>query len=79
MKKAFFVSLVSIVLVQGTATQANAEKETVSNSHGWIGTETVETKFGNFEFKNAARRPPQPRLCWISSSLTGQSRSTSRS
>lgn len=31
--------------------------ETVPNSHGWIGTETVETKFGNFEFKNGYPTP----------------------
>jgi hypothetical protein len=34
-----------------------AENETAANSHGWIGTETVETKFGNFEFKNGYPTP----------------------
>ena len=29
-----------------------AQVPTTSDPHGWIGTETVKTRFGNFEFKN---------------------------
>ena len=32
-------------------THANAQAQT-TDQHGWIGTETVKTRFGDFEFKN---------------------------
>jgi hypothetical protein len=34
-----------------------AEDDTPANSHGWIGTETVKTRFGDYEFKNGYPTP----------------------
>jgi hypothetical protein len=57
MKNALFALLVGIASVQGTATPAVAESETAPNPNGWIGTETVKTPFGNFDFKNGYPTP----------------------
>jgi hypothetical protein len=39
--------------------KAQGEKTVVGqeDSHGWIGTETIQTRFGNFEFKNGYPTP----------------------
>jgi hypothetical protein len=34
------------------AQQTSAAPTSTADTHGWIGTETVKTKFGDFEFKN---------------------------
>ena len=34
-----------------------AQEATSADSHGWIGTETVKTRFGDFEFKNGYPTP----------------------
>ncbi len=57
MKNALFALLVGIASVQGTTTPALAESETTPNANGWIGTETVKTPFGNFDFKNGYPTP----------------------
>ena len=36
---------------------AHAQDPKPADSHGWIGTETVKTRFGNFEFKNGYPTP----------------------
>ncbi len=35
----------------------HAQDQTPADPHGWIGTETVKTRFGNFEFKNGYPTP----------------------
>ena len=57
MKNALFALLVGIASVQGTTTPALAESETTPDANGWIGTETVKTPFGNFDFKNGYPTP----------------------
>ena len=54
---ALFVLLTGIALVEGYAIPAQAENSTVPDSHGWIGSETVKTRFGAFEFKNGYPTP----------------------
>ena len=57
MKNALFALLVGIATVQGTTNSAVAESETTPNPNGWIGSETVKTPFGNFDFKNGYPTP----------------------
>ncbi|MEZ0326828.1 MAG: DUF1254 domain-containing protein [Fimbriimonas sp.] len=57
MKNALFALLVGILSVQGTTTPALAENETTPDANGWIGTETVKTPFGNFDFNNGYPTP----------------------
>ncbi|HEX7159090.1 MAG TPA: DUF1254 domain-containing protein [Edaphobacter sp.] len=48
------VLVAAMILVACTAipwTHVNAQAQT-TDQHGWIGTETVKTRFGGFEFKN---------------------------
>jgi hypothetical protein len=52
MKRTVLIALVILVACPAPSwTQTNAQAQT-SNQHGWIGTETVKTRFGDFEFKN---------------------------
>jgi hypothetical protein len=36
------------------------------DSHGWIGTETVKTRFGSFEFRNGYPTPEGTDKLWRS-------------
>ena len=47
--QATFVALVVLVAAVGTASSSRAQQ---AEPHGWLGTETLKTRLGDFEFKN---------------------------
>ena len=63
--------------VMATQETLQAQEPKSADPHGWIGTETVKTRFGNFEFKNGYPTLRRPMPCSTSSSSIGPSRSTS--
>ena len=71
MKNALFALLVGIASVQGTTTPALAESEIMPYPNGWIGTETVKTPFGNFDFKNGYPTPEAATRLLLSRERTG--------
>ena len=52
----FFVSAVALGAILTVPVFAE-EKPAAADPHGWIGTETVKTRFGDFEFKNGYPTP----------------------
>ena len=52
MKRTVLIALVILVAWPPLLrTRASAQAQT-KDQHGWIGTETVKTRFGDFEFRN---------------------------
>src|SRR5262245_5915361 len=55
------VALLAIGTLLGWAACAplsmQAQEKTTADPHGWLGTETVKTRFGDFEFKNGYPTP----------------------
>ena len=52
MKRSVLIATVILVFCPPfSRTQANAQTQK-KDQHGWIGTETVKTRYGSFEFKN---------------------------
>ena len=49
--------ILTAVFVIGLLDAAQGQDNSATDSHGWIGTETVKTRFGDFEFKNGYPTP----------------------
>ena len=71
--QATLVFLTVLVGTLGITSSAHAQQ---AEPHGWLGTETVKTRFGDFEFKNGYPAGERPSACSNCRSSTGRSRST---
>ena len=57
MKKCIHAALAIALAAMLTLSAFSQEKTKPADSHGWLGTETVKTRFGDFEFKNGYPTP----------------------
>ena len=57
MKKCIHAALAIALAAMLTVSAFSQEKTKPADSHGWLGTETVKTRFGDFEFKNGYPTP----------------------
>src|SRR5262245_8247534 len=49
--------LVALLLAATASDAAFGQAETSADHHGWLGTETIKTRFGDFEFKGGYPTP----------------------
>jgi hypothetical protein len=66
--------LIAIAMFSSLTSKASAQG---AEPHGWLGTETLSTQYGEFRFENGIRPAIRRSGCSTWSCATGRSKSTS--